>query len=1172
MEALQEGFSIRGYVSRMRSVNVLKCWPFDETTSEETVKSLLPPIAVKKFTWWLDELEYMQLESAETVKRSQKQKKKMLERGETSLGNEDGDAEESDIDVEEVMEVVKVKSLRGKSKAPKKRSIMEIFAVAPPVERVSSEEEEEEEESIEEDGFSSSNNSYHEDINWGLKGKRNEKKKKKTMENTDIITLRKAKRVIKKIKKKKAQKGDDSMDLSVPNKENSFKFKPGAPDKVIGNPSSSYSKEFANGIRDCAVILKRKPRLQHLDAENKTMSCKAFKLIEENQHPGLPLRSILKIHTKESSRYQPTSCILQKASQVNRCSTQKATKHVTFSDKDDILRLRTKPSHFIECLELKEVCGSDTSNIHHAEGPGKDSPILGTSGSKSVHIRMEKEVKAGPVSKEQFVRCIVDPTSSTTQNNEEELFSRFLASERRTASGINRHLPDSGFRDAPCNPIYARPHGLACMPREDYFNSPNVKLVSNSANYTRRRLIKDLGSPSPLFSPVCFKDYQKTYKDTSIPEASSQSTVTNNAQSTVTNNAQSFQFQTFPYFSPKEFLYASDSPQDGNLAGNICGSRRIHDIHEDFVGLPLNSQGELITSTSSVKTDFNQTMNSRIGAVHAISLSLPSNALTKSLGHHSQSRNLDCRTSSRNQLNLFPIKDYVKENPVVVIPSRLEDITESQRERTTNLDADFLKINDDSFHDSIQKSPGNEKIQSRMRLMGKEFIVGGSGFQGFEDGHIWKDKHIVDELHFGNHSVSNVVVHGQNKPSLAKFRETLFCPSEVEVSHRSEGMYNLPQFDSQTGSIYQSVFVARKIDPFQKLVPSLSPGTSPEVYNKECFFSGPFMSGHKSQLFSLELPTQTAGHQEVFPDVGPNVIQLKNEQIPPHSQVSAIRFPFMHPDLDRHAKSSWNWRSSVNQPPFCSKGTHWGKNSQCLGLSHPYLMPGASHGTDSSVSLKPDAFCQFSPLPTSFNLQSSTAPASLAPTSLPQHTALPVCSVQKRHGKQKKSKDRVNSRIDIRVLDNGKKSRRRPLAISNVPFRSLKVPSLGFHQHFQCSIEKPCATWEGSGRNTETAFESCLATKTKTMMHGESGADKDEEITHPWTNSSYADTARTRPVKLTAGAKHILKACQQIDHSNSSSTDSSISLSETTTGFRFSESENSASVFRFSEKTPVFEL
>ncbi|KAK4420951.1 hypothetical protein Salat_2045600 [Sesamum alatum] len=444
----------------------------------------------------------MQSESAGSVKRSQKKKKKMLERGETSLGNEDGDVEESDIDVEEVREVVKVKSLRGKAKGPKKRSIMEIFAVAPPIERVSSEEEEEEEESTEEDGFSNSNNSSHEDINWGLKGKRNEKKKKTTMENTDIITLRKAKRVIKK---KKAQKGDACMDLSLPNKENSCKFKPGAQDKAIGNASSSYSKEFENGIHDCASILKRKPRLQHLDADKKT------------------------------------------------------------SYKDDILRLRTKPAHSIECFKLQEVCGSDTSNVHHAGGVGKDSPIGGTSGSKDVYIRMEKEVEAGPASKEQFARCIVDSAAFTMQNNEEELFSRFLASERATACGINRHPSDSGLGDAPCNPIYARPHGLVCMPREDYYNSPNIKLVRNSSNYTRRRLIKDLGSGSPVFSPVCFKDYQKTYKEASMTEAPS--------QSTATNNAQSFQFQAFPHFSPKEFLYTIDSPQDGNLAGNACGSR-----------------------------------------------------------------------------------------------------------------------------------------------------------------------------------------------------------------------------------------------------------------------------------------------------------------------------------------------------------------------------------------------------------------------------------------------------------------------------------------------------------------------------------------------------------------------------------------------------------------------
>lgn len=193
---------------------MVNCWPFDETFSEETVKSLLPPITVKKFTWWLDELEYMHSESVKTVNRSQNKKKKVLEKGETSLRNEDQDVEECDIDAAEGMEIVKVKSVKGKMKAPKKRSIVEIFAVAPQVERVISEEED----SFQEDASFNANSSRVE-INWGPKGKKHVKKnKKKTKKNNTDVILRKALRVVKKIKKKKAQKREDEMSLSVPNK------------------------------------------------------------------------------------------------------------------------------------------------------------------------------------------------------------------------------------------------------------------------------------------------------------------------------------------------------------------------------------------------------------------------------------------------------------------------------------------------------------------------------------------------------------------------------------------------------------------------------------------------------------------------------------------------------------------------------------------------------------------------------------------------------------------------------------------------------------------------------------------------------------------------------------------------------------------------------------------
>lgn len=196
-------FSLREYTSRMRSINVVNCWPFDETFGEETVKSLLPPIVVKRFTWWLDELQLLHSETAEKLKLPEKKTKKVFERGETSSRNVDMDLEGA----EEGLKVVKTKSLKGKMKATKKRSIVEIFAVAPPVKRAISGEAEEEEEDA------SCNSTSR---NVGI----NRARKNKKMKNTDVV-LRKALRVVKKIKRKKAaeKRGGDEI---------------GVPDKVIG--------------------------------------------------------------------------------------------------------------------------------------------------------------------------------------------------------------------------------------------------------------------------------------------------------------------------------------------------------------------------------------------------------------------------------------------------------------------------------------------------------------------------------------------------------------------------------------------------------------------------------------------------------------------------------------------------------------------------------------------------------------------------------------------------------------------------------------------------------------------------------------------------------------------------------------------------------------------------
>lgn len=1127
---MQGGFSIREYTSRMRSINVVNCWPFDETFGEETVKSLLPPIVVKRFTWWLDELQLLHSETADKLKLPEKKTKKVFERGETSSRNVDMDLEGA----EEGLKVVKTKSLKGKIRATKKRSIVEIFAVAPPVKRAISGEAEEEEEDA------SCNSTSR---NVGI----NRARKNKKMKNTDVV-LRKALRVVKKIKRKKAAEKRGGDEIGVPDKENCFKLKLHTQEKATGKSSSSCSKELDNDIHDCVSKPKRKPRLQDLGLYKKFVPCKTFTLIEENQHPELPVRGILKNQSKEFSLKQSKKCLLQKAVQLNDCSSQKANKHVTFSENDELLRLSSKPSESAECFKLQKDCGSGIGSVDYAVAIGKDSTSSETSGSEDASTKVGKEIGAGPASNEQLTMFSVDSTALGKQNYEGEHSARSGSSERSAMYTVNQSWSDHDLRDVPHNTMDVCPPEFLHMPRDGYYNSQNVKVITTSSNGTCGRLSKDLGTPCSIYPPLCFEDYLRTHNDASMSHLSNMKRLTQaSSENTSINCAHSIHFQTFPHLSRNELLQTFCSLPDGSQTGDIHG-KSTNGIHEEFVGLPLNSQGELITLNSSAKREGNQMMNPNVSAAPCIGLSLPNHVVSKCLGHHSEYRNLDSRASSRGQLNLFPVESYVKESAMPVIPSRL-GIIESRSEKA-NLDFNFPEINYHPFHNSekticrgnnlVQRGPENEKCQSTMRLMGKEFEVGGRGVQGFEDGRMWKDKQIIDELHF------------QNEPSFGELRETLFCPSEITVNHRSESKYTLPHFDCQTSSTYKSVFLTRTVDCPQRYYPSLCPGTYSEVYNSKSLFSEPFTTGYDSQLFTLEHPKATAPHQDLCSNMSPSAIQLKNKQNLHYSPISAIKFPFMHPDLDGHANPSWARRSSMIQHPLCfdvsEKATQLSNSQSCtLGRNHPYPKPGTSCGINSSVSFQPDDVCMVSPLPSGSALQ-SRAPAPLTP--MPYYPGvLPVSAMQRNHGHQNKIKERIKSRIGIRDLNICKKSKGQLSALSSAHLKPLKRSTLGFHDGLQCAVRKPvaCVSFEDSVRNMEDAFGSCSATQnSRFVMPGEydqTNKDGQSQTIFPFVDS-YIETARAGPIKLTAGSKHILKARQQKDQD--------ISLSATSIGFRFS--------------------
>ncbi|KAI9115579.1 hypothetical protein K1719_013248 [Acacia pycnantha] len=145
MDAAFDGFSIRDYTSKMRSVDIFKCWPFsNDDVSREDVESWLPPMVVPKPRNSGDELE--------ASRSDRDDDEKQLEEG---ISRSEGDQlVKSEERLEMVCPVCRVfnaatltavnahidgclaqtmreerRQMKSKSKAPKKRSIAEIFEV-----------------------------------------------------------------------------------------------------------------------------------------------------------------------------------------------------------------------------------------------------------------------------------------------------------------------------------------------------------------------------------------------------------------------------------------------------------------------------------------------------------------------------------------------------------------------------------------------------------------------------------------------------------------------------------------------------------------------------------------------------------------------------------------------------------------------------------------------------------------------------------------------------------------------------------------------------------------------------------------------------------------------------------------------------------------------------------
>ncbi|KAH0449773.1 hypothetical protein IEQ34_020465 [Dendrobium chrysotoxum] len=350
MAAASDRFSIRDYAAKMRIVDLAKSWPF---IGEKDEKPTLPPISICRFRWWTDELssaryaaDAAEIKAAEAEKTNEKPDE-IIKR---HLPNSPPTATTEKTTEEECLRSPKVKT-----RMPKKRSIVELFASAPQIEPV--------------------------DQSNGNDGDGENKKEEE--------------KAMKRKRKGKRRKEAFKMEIRALKKE-----KVCQPKKISRHSMLRQDLINTKALRKTAKgVVESKKFVKVKTLQNKHL-LQTPNLISMNQNvvKKLPIHSILKNKNRFSSARKTSK--IKNANTVEfikRCC--KPTRHVTFSEKDDVLGHGNNCSS-INLPQFKSLCKifSDVltkSSVMSNSRKVHDLPAA-NDGTQGVNVT-EEDINAGVV-------------------------------------------------------------------------------------------------------------------------------------------------------------------------------------------------------------------------------------------------------------------------------------------------------------------------------------------------------------------------------------------------------------------------------------------------------------------------------------------------------------------------------------------------------------------------------------------------------------------------------------------------------------------------------------------------------------------------------------------------------------------------------------------------------
>lgn len=659
---------------------------------------------------------------------------------------------------------------------------------------------------------------------------------------------------------------------------------------------------------------------------------------------------------------------------------------------------------------------------------------------------------------------------------------------------------------------------------------------------------------------------------------------------TENQNNRALQYQNLAHLSSKELMDGLSSFPGSKHRTFLFGKKCMED---DFFGLPLNSHGELIQLNSSGKDGLNLLRNPGNTSGSSCSLPVHHHVLPKNTGDGLSVKEKHFFDSLlfKDQLQLFPTQKYIEENPDGCFPPRL-GITGSQVGRADfhwlgssrgnkqylhqfDSDNNLMKgtcqgcRQSDHIHyrkdngKMPQQEPSDQILmhatQPTVRLMGKDVMIGRSSnnMQGLEEGKIWTDKEIVTENCISSTALANPSTKAYFQEdwmvnaALSKSKETV--AQRNQGSQRAalqmkppESRFSHPYLNWQSNLFSQS----RSTQSSSSISFAARP-SSPAVLNRAPDFHEPFITGNEALRVNPQVRVLVSAPHNTCQHMPVNSAEPKYNQ-GLHTTKSAFEFPFMHPDYRDNGQPSCFPNSCKGLPPWLIHGAHHKKPP--IASSQPYSVPDSMHRSCTasqanfinapSVYQTPVLSYPFCPVKSHNQVQSSHGHSFVHSPLIPILPGFKQTSSHASYRNRIKVKDRMKSKtIFVKDSDSSKHTKKRPAAEAKYSPRPSKLMTLEMQEESSTVTGLNTVAYHGQEEQINQVTLDLNLARDKTSGTGCAPirTQKDGLAYSSEIDATKLDgTTRSGPVKLSAGAKHILKPSQNMDHDSSRPTHSTI--------------------------------